>query len=62
MDAIPDWVLLAEPNALTIRFGFTDQEVRFGFQADATKYPQEGHLASERGISLVQPTTDANGR
>lgn len=62
MNALPDYTILAEPNALTLRFGFTDQVVRFGFEADATKYPPAGHLASERGISLEQPIADANGQ
>ena len=52
----------AEPDALVVRFGYTDMEEEYGDGFDPDTYqPGTSHLvASERGISFRVPVVDSN--
>ena len=59
VDEMFNW---ANPDALTIRFGYTDQLMAFGASADPLEYPvgQNAKQATERGISFRKPVFNAS--
>jgi hypothetical protein len=55
---------ICEPNALTVRFGFTDQVKKWGNNFDPYYYTQggiEGMDCNERGISFTVPQWTGDG-